>query len=265
MRLSRGSPGMSRFPNVAPGTRAYRPLMRAAGRVATGRFCPLCGSFEIRRSDRRTFFDLVCACFLLAPFRCRVCRLRFYRVCRPAFRKPVEPPLASVIMMPRQILEIGPAEPQPIEPPRSQPERLLPRIVELAPIPAEPVRSTLPRSVLILESDLAIRKLLRRLLDRRGYFTHEVVEPEDLPGELRARRVDLLIIEASFLSDASLLSAALALASVHPNLKILALSSDSVNGSEIPGRCLQLTKPFSLDSFLACVDRLLEPVTPAGT
>ena len=41
-------------------------------------------------------------------------------------------------------------------------------------VPQPPVRFIRPRSVLILESYLSIRKLLRRLLDRRGYFTNEL-------------------------------------------------------------------------------------------
>jgi DNA-binding response OmpR family regulator len=116
-------------------------------------------------------------------------------------------------------------------------------------------RFTLPQSILILESDLSTRKLFGRLLDRRGYFTHEVIEPENLPTELRERRVDLLIIDTG-------LDAALALARVHPNLKILALSVESLNCAEVPAHCLVLTKPFSLDTFLESVHRLLEPAIP---
>jgi DNA-binding response OmpR family regulator len=129
------------------------------------------------------------------------------------------------------------------------------------------VRFTRLRSILILESDPSVRKLLRRLLHRSGYFTHEVVQAEDLPAELRERRVDLLIIDVSLLSAASLLGAngldaALALARVHPNLKILALSFEPLNPAEIPGRCAALTKPFSLEVFLECVDSLLDRAIP---
>src|SRR5271170_4788868 len=166
---------MSGFPNVAPRKRASRPMMRVArGAVTAGRFCPTCGSVEVRPSRSRTFLDLVCACFLLAPFRCRVCRVRFYRVRRRSFEKPAGPPLAPVLVMPRQILEIAPVEFHPMEPARTQPDPPPRHFVELLPIAAQPLHFTRPRSVLIVESDLAIRKLLRRLLDRRGYFTHEV-------------------------------------------------------------------------------------------
>jgi CheY-like chemotaxis protein len=248
---------MAIVPNVVPRERAYRPLIRAVRRVATTPVsCAACGSTDVRRSLRQSFFDVALACFFLAPFRCRACRARFFRVWRPVLKNPAETPRAPVLIMPRQLLEIDPLEPYPtpdsVEPLRTQP---LPHLVESLPIAPQLLRFTRPRSILILESDPSIRKLLCRLLDRRGYFTHEVIEPGDLPAELRERRVDLLII-------ADGLSAALALALLHPNLKILALSPDSLNGAEIPGRCLALTKPFSFESFLECVDRLLEPVTP---
>jgi hypothetical protein len=245
---------MARVPNAVPSERAFRPLLRAVRRVATtAASCPTCGSVEVRPSDRRTFLDVVCACFLLTPFRCRVCRVRFYRVWRPSFKRTAEP-LAPVLIMPRPIFEIDPVEPHSPasafgDPPRPRP---LPRLVEPPPIADEPPRFTRARSILILESDPSIRKLLRRLLDRRGYFTHEVSEANDLPVELRERRVDLLII-------ADELNSVLAAAHVYPNLKILALSLASGNGAEIPGRYVTLPKPFSLESFLESVDRLLEP------
>jgi CheY-like chemotaxis protein len=244
---------MAFVPNVAPGERAFRPLIRAVRRVGiSAASCPLCGSADVRRSHRRFFLDFALACFLLVPFRCRNCRARFVRVWRPAFSQPAQPPRAPVLIMPSQRLEIDPLEFYLPEPPRAHP---LPRLVEPPPIAEQPLRFTRPRSILILESDASIRKLLRRLLDRRGYFTHEVIEPEDLPAELRERRVDLLIV-------ADGLNSALALAHLHPNLKILALSVDALNGAEIPGRCMALTKPFSFEIFLECVDRLLEPLTP---
>ena len=248
---------MARVPNVVLKERAFRPLVRAVRRVAIGATrCPWCGSNDVRRSIRRTFRDFSFACLFLAPFRCRKCRARFFRVWRPDFKKPAEPPRAPVLVMPRQVFEIDPVQPYPVE---------IVEEIEPPPILVPPVRLIRPRSILILESDLSIRKLLRRLLDRRGYFTCEINQPEDLATELRERRVDLLIVDASHLINASLLSdasplrTAFGLADVHPHLKILALSLESPNPAEIPARCLALTKPFSLESFLESVDHLLEP------
>jgi CheY-like chemotaxis protein len=142
--------------------------------------------------------------------------------------------------------------------PRTWPEHPAPSMTA-APADAQPVRLTRPRSILILESDPSIRKLLRRLLDRRGYFTYEVLKPEDLPAELRERRVDLLIIEDVHLEGALPRAAP---APVHPDLKILALSLGPLNGALIPGRSLALTKPFSCQIFIECVDRLLDSGSP---
>lgn len=248
---------MARVSNVVLKERAFRPLIRAVRRVAVKAApCPYCGSDEVRWSMRRSWTDFALACLLLAPFRCRKCQWRFFRVWRPALRRVPEPPRSPVLMMPRQVLEIDPVQPYSVEPIQIEttpPEPALPHLVELPPSLVPPVRLIRPRSILILESDLSISKLLRRLLDRRGYFTYEVSKPGDLASELSERRVDLLVI------DASPLSSAFGLAELHPNLKILALSLESPDPAGIPARCSALTKPFSLESFIESVDRLLEP------
>ena len=123
--------------------------------------------------------------------------------------------------------------------------------------PAPPAE---PRSILIVGDDPAIRKLLRRLLDRRGYVTHEIADASEIPGEMQRRPVDLLIIDA--MTDVRDPEILFSFARARPDLKILALSLDSVQSALPPG-CLRLTKPFSLDRFLECVDRLLSAPAPA--
>ncbi len=198
---------------------------------------------------RQWSLDFVLACFCLAPFRCRVCRARFYRFWRPV----------PVLIMPRHILDLELTDPALDE--IAEPDSPIPLLVELAPLPAHPAGLARTRSILILESDLSIRKLLRRLLERRGYFIHEVMRSEDLAAELRERRVDLLIVDVPLVGTGGL-EAAFGLAGAHPNLKILALSSESLNGAKVSERCSTLRKPFSLESFLECVERLLEPAAP---
>ncbi len=119
------------------------------------------------------------------------------------------------------------------------------------PLPALP-----PGAILILAGDLSIRKLLRRLVERRGYQTIEPAEGGDLASELARRPVDLLVVDAA---DAGVHSvqAVLELARAHPDLKVLALASEPLPDNQIPGRLLTLLKPFPLDRFLECVDRLL--------
>ena len=259
---------MARVPNVVRSERVFRPLIRAVRRVATtGPSCRVCGSTEVRRSLRRGFLDAAFACLFFAPFRCRVCRVRFYRLWR-ASPGTKESPRAPILMMPRQPLDIDPVaprfvEPETIAPDPPKPERPLPRLVEPSPAAGKPMLFARPRSVLILESDLSIRRLLRRLLDRRGYFTHELLDPQELPGELRERSVDLLIVDAPFMGVNGM-DTVLALGGVHPDLKILALALDSTDSRDNPTHCLTLTKPFSLESFLESVDRLLEPACTGG-
>jgi two-component system phosphate regulon response regulator PhoB len=118
-----------------------------------------------------------------------------------------------------------------------------------------------PGAILILESDFSIRKLLCRLLERRGYSTVEIAKAEDLPGALRKLPADLVVMDVS-VAGANGMQTLLALARVHPHLKMLALSAEPMEASDIPGRLLALRKPFPLDSFVDCVDRLLHRSSP---
>jgi len=256
---------MGRNPNVVPKRRVLRPFIRAVRRATSrGPSCRICGSRDVRRSLRRNFLDVVLACLFFAPYRCRLCRHRFYRFWRP-FQKTAEPPRAPLLMMPRQVFAIEATDSRTLEPEAlpTPPERVAPRLVEPSPPAAKAVPFARPRSILILEGDLSIRKLLRRLLDRRGHFIHEMLEPSALPGELRGRHVDLLIADAALLGpDPG--SHVLAVSSAHPDLKVLALSSEPLDAREWPERCVALVKPFSLDRFLETVERLFEFKSASG-
>ena len=210
-----------------------------------GRACAYCGSTEIRPSNRRNALDILLACVFLAPFRCRVCRQRFYRMWRPSLSRPADPPMAPVLVMPapRGKPKVDAVEPPPVKSPVEEPK--------LQPVP------TSSGVILIFESDLSIRKLLGRLLERRGYYVVEIARPEDLATELANSRADLLVVDVSSTGAAGVASV-VALAQAHPRLKILAVSEQSLQEYEIPGRFLSLLKPFPLDSFVDCVDRLME-------
>jgi CheY-like chemotaxis protein len=222
---------------------AIRPPGSAVRRLAVAsRTCAFCGSSEIRPSDRRNALDILLACLLLAPFRCRVCRQRFYRVWRPSLQSPPDPPID--------------VPPSSIERTVAQPELPEEKPAEIRPLLPQPMLAAVPGPVLILESDLSIRKLLRRLLERRGYFIVELSQPEDLARELRDRRPGLLIVDAAVMPDG--VETLVALARAHLSLKILALSTDSFQCHDIPGRLMALPKPFPLDRFVDCVDRLVQ-------
>ena len=63
--------------------------------------------------------------------------------------------------------------------------------------PPEPTPTSTPVRILILEDDLSIRKLLRRLLERRGYLTVEISQAGDIARELLGRGASLLIVDVA--------------------------------------------------------------------
>ena len=268
---------MARVPSVAQTEQTFRPLSAVARMLAVaGRCCANCGSPEIRPSNRRNALDVVLACLFLAPFRCRVCRVRFHLLWRPSLQHPPdsEPPSAPLLITPpqRSFLNLNSTEPRLIEPQPVHPLNHAPQliavpqpeieirgvdVIDAAPVETSQPIPAAPGPILILESDLSIRKLLRRLLERRGYLTVEISHAGHLAGELRDRHADLLIVDVSAVPETGV-EGLVALAHAYPSLKILVLSAESIQDSEIPGRLLALPKPFALDRFVDCVDRLLE-------
>ena len=87
---------------------------------------------ELPRSvlpTRRNALDILLACLFLAPFRCRVCRIRFYLFWRPSLQRLPEPPIAPLLLMaPRRtfpnVYSIAPhiIDPEPVRVPRIEPQ-----------------------------------------------------------------------------------------------------------------------------------------------
>jgi CheY-like chemotaxis protein len=259
---------MARLGIAQTGQTVRPPAIAVPKLGVAGRSCGRCGSLDIRPSKSRNALDILLACLLLSPFRCRTCRERFYRVWRPSLLHSPEPPIAPMLLIParRGVLNIGTISPRLLEP-----APLLPGQPEFRPIGVNAPLAVLerllaePRShggrrpgpILILESDLSIRKLLRRLLERRGYLTVEIAKVEDVSTELGDRHTGLLVIDVSA-GGAHAADTLLALALTHPNLRILALSAEPLTpAAEISDRFLALPKPFPLDRFIDCVDGLL--------
>src|ERR1700733_8736005 len=138
---------MARVPSVAQTDPSFRPLATAARKLAVaGRCCANCGSLEIRPSYSRNALDVLLACLFLAPFRCRVCRGRFYRMWRPSLQRSPVPPVAPLLLMParRRILApdtISPRriEPDPVPPQRNQQHQIVPPPRKADVIAPEPV------------------------------------------------------------------------------------------------------------------------------
>ncbi len=272
---------MARVTTFAQPQQPVRPLTLVVRKLAvTGKSCALCGSSDIRPSNLRNAMDILMACLFLAPYRCRLCRGRFYRLWRPSLRQAEQAADSSgapleMIRGRRKRSTVEVVEPrhiqaEPVRPPRKQPqlissvmkaEVIAPRPIET---PAAIPRTAGPGAVLILQNDLSIRKLLRRLLERRGYFTVEIAQLEDLANELRDRHADLLIMDVAA-GGPSGVQAAIELAAAHPQLKILALAEQAIPDNQIPGRLQVLLKPFPLDSFVDRVDGLLQRSSPLDT
>ncbi len=157
---------------------------------------------------------------------------------------PPDPPVAPLLIMPapRSVLKLDPVEPRRIEPETEISAQKSPEIF-LVPPPPLPVaipalvspNPFAPATVLIVESDFSIRKLLGRLLERRGYLTVEIAQTEDLAAALRDLRADLLVMDVS-LAGTNAAPTLAALAADHPSLKILALSPEPLQNHEVPGR-----------------------------
>jgi CheY-like chemotaxis protein len=164
----------------------------------------------------------------LAPYRCRACRNRFFRI-----------PIGNKLQADEPVV-VQSVFPEPAHPPSPLSDH------PLADIP-------IAYSILVVSRDPAIRKLLCKLLAQPAYHTHQLAETAQLPSELQARKVDLLITDLELPEQQGLETAA-ALKSKYPRLKIIALSGLCV--AEVPGSIV-LTKPFRREALLESVQNAL--------
>jgi CheY-like chemotaxis protein len=255
---------MARVPSVAQKKQTVRPSVAAIRKLpVVGPSCPHCGSLEIRPSNRRNALDILLACVFLTPFRCRICRERFHLVWRRSLQRSADSSIAPLLVMPARhtVVSVDVVASEPIESFAARPVLPEEKPAQDRAAPAQPILAAIPGPILILESDISIRKLLCRLLQRRGYSIAEIAQAEELAEELIGCRFDLLIAGVSATEQTDM-EALAALAHAHPRLKILALSEKSAtcaeHDREIPGRLFALPKPFAMDSFVDCVDRILE-------
>ncbi len=179
------------------------------------------------------------ALFGLAPYRCRACRNRFFRI--PIGNGNGHTAAAD------NFHHTGPARPFPVE--RAAVELAVSTPASEHPLTQIPIAF----SILIVSRDPAVRKLLCKLLARPGYHTHPLGEDSDLSSELDARKVDLLITDLEMPEQQSLETVA-ALQRQYPKLKIIALSALRVSGE--PGSIV-LPKPFRRELLLESVQNAL--------
>jgi DNA-binding response OmpR family regulator len=86
-----------------------------------------------------------------------------------------------------------------------------------------------------------------------AYHTHQLSDSGQIPTELRARKVDLVVTDLDMPEQQGLENVA-ALRTQHPNLKIIALSGLRIAG--VPG-LIVLPKPFGREVLLETVQNAL--------
>src|SRR5260370_41210512 len=134
-----------------------------------------CGLKNSRHAPRRRLIDGVIAVFFLAPFRCRNCRHRFFRFSKRIgndftlahSESPPSTPARPHVEEERSTA-LPPEQPAPDQPAPEQPA----------------IEIETAGSILIIDSDPAIRKFLRRVLERYGYRTSELDDAKNLVPEL---------------------------------------------------------------------------------
>jgi CheY-like chemotaxis protein len=178
--------------------------------------CPKCGWSDVRLSRREGLGDFLARLAWLAPLRCRKCRLRFYRPWFIAAQADkLEPDALSVPPLARMIALTAPSA-----------------------APPPPLSLTPANSILLLDEDRDLRRLLVRLLRRDGYLIREAEYPRDAMCELAAGRVDLLIANLHRDHSEHMLRE---VRDAYPSLKILELADAGMaRASAVVDRVRQL-------------------------
>jgi CheY-like chemotaxis protein len=226
-------------------------------RESTGLSCPQCGWNDVRVSYHARLWDYVLAVLILAPLRCRKCRLRFYRpwyMVRRAASGPapeVETRSAApavetrstlpVVIIPRTqpVSDIplatsmpvvqGPFVPTPDAVPTPD---VVPSSDVALPVPQQPLAETpaatpiptaetKPPTILLVDRDAAMRKLLAMLLHREGYAVRHAADSSQAMAALSASGVDVVVANLSDEEQPILIRE---WRSAHPELGIIALT-----------------------------------------
>jgi two-component system KDP operon response regulator KdpE len=115
-------------------------------------------------------------------------------------------------------------------------------------VASSPLRAPIAPRILLLDDDPALRKLLRRLLNKEGHEVHEVSDGGAPLAELRAVKADLALVNLSAAEEEG--RALRDLRTAYPEMIIVALSErrePSENLFILP----KLSRPFAVVSFVA--------------
>jgi CheY-like chemotaxis protein len=156
----------------------------------------------------------------------------------PVAELPIRPvPAKQVPVVQAPVIEVPVAAPPVIEQP--------------PPLPPPPPPKPSPRSVLVLDDDDALRKLVRRMLEREGHRVYEVGSEKETLTRLRTYRFDLVILNLD-LSEPEGLALVRGIQRNHPDVKLVALcdiaDAQTLN-AEIPTLPV-VTKPLATQALL---------------
>jgi DNA-binding NtrC family response regulator len=119
--------------------------------------------------------------------------------------------------------------------------------------------------IFVVEDDSAIRSFLCALLRRATKaFVAEAGDPYIALSMARVAGgpIDLLISDINLSTFINGIDLARELAVTNPSMKVLLISAADSPQSEIPSTWRFLAKPFSMQSFLDCVNVLCPPALP---
>ena len=189
-------------------------------------FCPNCGWNNVRLAEQVGFVDLVAKIFFFTPLRCRNCRLRFYR-------------LRSVAKRAQTMGTVYDPAPAPSIVPKRSWSSEIPRVIDVSVVSR--------RIILLLDDDPALRKLLRRLLDREGYEVREAADAGAAAAALRDTGIDLVIVN---LSDRNAGEAAVqGLRRAYPELMVMVLS-EAIDLRETSERLMILPRTLHISAVV---------------
>ena len=119
-----------------------------------------------------------------------------------------------------------------------------------------------PKSVLVVDDDAAIRGMVRSVLLRHGYVVDEAVGGQDAIARIERQQYDVLLLDL-MMSDGNGEDVLDALRVLHPDRKCVVIISAAapakLNVVDTPNIAAKLRKPFDIDVLLAAVRDCVEP------
>ena len=117
--------------------------------------------------------------------------------------------------------------------------------------------------ILVVDDEIQIRKMLTKMLQKRGHEVEAVPNGEQAIETLQKNVPDLIIADI-FMPGTDGLETIAQMKSLHPSVKIIAISGGALGGkldflpvADSLGAEILLKKPFSKESILESVKKLL--------